>query len=767
MMLGEINLAQWRCVAELVDNSVDGFLRAVREGHPITSPKVHVTLPTSDQPQATVVVKDNGPGMDPAMLEKAVRAGWTANDPINYLGMFGMGFNIATARLGTVTRVWTSTRDAAERSGLVIDFDQLVRQRHFRTPRLAEAKRDRHEHGTEVAIERLKPEQRQWFAKAANRSKVGKELSKAYTSMLGTGGYPISFQLYIGPERVDPLRHCIWGSEGSPPRIVPTTRWGPVNPYQQINVQLPERRFCTNCWQWLPPNEGICPACGEARNVVPRERRVYGWLGIQRYQSETEYGIDFVRHGRKIEMGNKELFYWSPEGEAQEEEYPIDDPRHKGRIVGEIHLDHCRVAYTKDRFDRNDPAWEEMVKLVRGPGPLRPERAQEVGSPENRSPLYILYQLFRRPMPKPRTAPNYQKLLVVPNNDLAEQMARRFYAGDPAYQTDEKWYQLAADEDRRLVLAETTPGGGAAQPEGLSGLGEESGSGGQAGTTVGSVGVVTIPRTPNPTLTREYREEATGLHWNVRAFEVAAADPVLSDGQPWASRVLPDGSVDFYLNPGHEIFRSVTLTPLDALITELAVLAMDFQRGSDNPVPHALVLSNLREKYAVGTRLDPIELQGESTLTLTAIARAVARGFDGETSRRLFEGLSAAEQEATQQRMATRRTPNPREAISTGRFLEFAPRRTMLRLFESNPELFFDGNVWDVEYGTLDYGSPASTEEARAQLIRYYASLLTDAIWLAEEDPTDLARTSRPRLLRAAVALELLGQNVVRPEGET
>lgn len=28
-MLGEINLDQWRCIAELIDNSVDGFLSKV------------------------------------------------------------------------------------------------------------------------------------------------------------------------------------------------------------------------------------------------------------------------------------------------------------------------------------------------------------------------------------------------------------------------------------------------------------------------------------------------------------------------------------------------------------------------------------------------------------------------------------------------------------------------------------------------------------------------------------------------------------------
>ena len=136
-------------------------------------------------------------------LENAVRAGWTANDPLNYLGMFGMGFNIATARLGTVTRVWTYTRDDPNRSGLVIDFNQLVLQKHFRTPRLQEAKDDSHQHGTEVHIEKLKPDQRQWFATRANRTRLIRELSRAYTSMLNPSGYPVAFQLYVNEERVD------------------------------------------------------------------------------------------------------------------------------------------------------------------------------------------------------------------------------------------------------------------------------------------------------------------------------------------------------------------------------------------------------------------------------------------------------------------------------------------------------------------------------------------------------------------------------------
>ena len=187
-MLGEINLVQWRCLAELVDNSVDGFLSAKRQDNPVADPEVHIAVPTSDSGSAKITVRDNGPGMSSEILETAVRAGWSGNTPVDSLGMFGMGFNIATARLGTVTTVWTTHRDDAEWHGLKIDFNALQQQRHFRTPHLKREKVDPHEHGTEVSIEFLKPEQHAWFARAANRSKISRELSKTYSAMLRTNG---------------------------------------------------------------------------------------------------------------------------------------------------------------------------------------------------------------------------------------------------------------------------------------------------------------------------------------------------------------------------------------------------------------------------------------------------------------------------------------------------------------------------------------------------------------------------------------------------
>ena len=59
-MLGEINLAQWRCLAELVDNAVDGFLLLRRTGDSPANPEVLVNLPTSDDAGARITVADNG-----------------------------------------------------------------------------------------------------------------------------------------------------------------------------------------------------------------------------------------------------------------------------------------------------------------------------------------------------------------------------------------------------------------------------------------------------------------------------------------------------------------------------------------------------------------------------------------------------------------------------------------------------------------------------------------------------------------------------------
>src|SRR5277367_3314436 len=82
-MLGEINLDQWKCLAELIDNSVDAFVNARRQSQAIAAPAIAVTVPVQDREDSAVTVRDNGPGMSIDQLEAAVRAGWSGNNPLD------------------------------------------------------------------------------------------------------------------------------------------------------------------------------------------------------------------------------------------------------------------------------------------------------------------------------------------------------------------------------------------------------------------------------------------------------------------------------------------------------------------------------------------------------------------------------------------------------------------------------------------------------------------------------------------------------------
>jgi Histidine kinase-, DNA gyrase B-, and HSP90-like ATPase len=759
-MLGEINLAQWKCLAELIDNSIDAFLDIARAGTPASHPEIVVSIPSLDAPTAKVTIQDNGPGMAADKLERAVRAGWSGSDPMSNLGLFGMGFNIATARLGTVTTVWTTRAGDAEWIGLRIDFDAMRNQRHFRTPRLSRPKNDPTHHGTEVTIENLKIEQRQWFAKPANRSNLKRELSRAYSAMLRSGGIPISFRLHLNNQAITGRQHCIWGADGSVPRNVESNRYGTVGAYQTINVELPERPFCRRCWQWLPPGEGICATCQTSGDVVSRRRVIRGWLGLQRYLSKTEFGIDFLRHGRKIEIANRDLFFWQ-DGDALEPEYPIDDPRQRGRIVGEIHLDHCRVTYTKDRFDRNDPAWDEMVRLIRGEGPLRPDKASELGFGPNDTPLFKLFQVFRRSSPKPRVAGCYAKLLIVPDNDRAEEMGRRFHDGDAHYQSDGKWWELVEEADRQLLVG----GGGGASPSAAPSPGPTDtldGFGPPHTALPGSPSSSDPPsqlpaETPVASLSGQFRSDSTSMRWNVHAYEVEESHPSLAGtAKPWHLTKQSDGIDKFVVNVRHPVFASATMTPLDALLAELSWSMMDFQRGSQGTATFASALTELRLRYAGVHALDPVTLATESRQVLASIAGTLAQTISAQDAITLFADLPRADQEAILQRMASRSTGNPQTVIGQGRFLEYAPPHVVRDFVASHPELFFDGKCWDDAYGTLDYGVASATQEAQARVLKHYEALIADAVWIADQETADLSDMERARLLRAQLAIDLL-----------
>ncbi len=765
-MLGEISLDQWRCLAELIDNAIDGFLNESRSGVQLENPRVDVILPTTDKEGALVQVIDNGTGMTPDVLQHAVSAGWSGNNPIDNLGLFGMGFNIATARLGSVTEVWTTRRGDPEWHGLEIDFDQLRRQRHFRTAHLRQPKPDPEQHGTKVTIKRLKEEQRRWLARTANHSIVRKRLSQTYSSMLRPNGVPLSFNLFLNNKRVVGRRHCTWNED----RSVSMPELGEVHAVIPINYPMASRLYCTHCMNWitLEYEEGEpCPVCTSVGTIIERGRRVHGWIGIQRYLHQSDFGFDFIRNGRKIEINNKDLFLWRDD-ESEEREYPIDDQRGRGRIVGEIHIDHCRVSYAKDHFDRTDPSWDEMMRLVRGEGPLRPEKARSLGFSSNDAPLFQLFKAFRRSSPHNKSAGAWKRIMVVKDNERATEMASSFHDGNPEYEDDTKWWELIEEAERELLYGAKpkSPDGDkdpdTASPEGFFDDGDDEGDADGGADDGGQASDEEQPtadpeRREIPSLSRKYTHQTSGVSWNVTAYEVESSDPELPVDAPWSMPLadVATRTYHFLVRTDHAIFRSMTMTPRDALLTQLAWMTGEALRTTTETPRLGNILSDLRQDYGGDTLIDPQAMSGEATQVLTDIAKALAQNCPEEERAALFNGLSISEQNAIMRALAARKI-KPTDVTSDGGFLQYAPYEILRLTIENHPEYCFDGRIWDDPYDTLDYGDQEITDGARASTRSRYAGLITDAIWLAEQDASDLAATSREELIRARMSLQLL-----------
>ena len=450
-MLGRIPFEPWQCLAELIDNSIDALLSAQEENPDWILDElggdnfpINITLPSQadlDVGRGVVTVIDRGPGMTLSQLKSAVKAGFSGNDPTNKLGLFGMGFNIATAKLGKVTTVTTARKEDENWTCLKIDFDEMMRTGKFQAKRWFEPKVGGYpdeDHGTIVEISSLDRQECRPLVHA--RGTIKKKLGKVYSNIIEDKSVIIRLN---DDQEIQPRKHCTW----SPSRFVTTSTFGNVNAIIPIDKTLPSESFCKACWGWCPNDsvmDGNCPNCGINGQTIERNRRIHGWVGIQRYLDQDDFGIDLIRNGRVIEQLSKDFFSWTnPEG-IKELEYPIDTVHWGGRIVGEIHLDFIGVTYTKNSFDKTQYNWNHAVEIIRGNTPLRPQIARRNNLPVNDSPLGKLFAGYRKANP-PGTKHLVPGNPSSPNdgdNSTAKRWAQHFWSGDEEYQDDQKWYDF-------------------------------------------------------------------------------------------------------------------------------------------------------------------------------------------------------------------------------------------------------------------------------------------------------------------------------------
>ena len=140
-MLGEIAFEPRKCIGELIDNSIDGFL-SQRPAPRDDAPEITIQVPHRQELETghgRIVVEDNGPGMTLQRMVDAARAGYSHNSPVDNLGLFGLGFNIATARLGRTTQLRSGVKGEERWSVIEIDLNALQQRQSFRiSPRSAD-----------------------------------------------------------------------------------------------------------------------------------------------------------------------------------------------------------------------------------------------------------------------------------------------------------------------------------------------------------------------------------------------------------------------------------------------------------------------------------------------------------------------------------------------------------------------------------------------------------------------------------------------------
>jgi len=449
--LGNTEIKGWQCVAELIDNSIDGLVENKHEKDKI----IDVYIPSTNEVKTGSVplkIEDNGKGMSVEDLENALTAGMSGKEAVSSsLGLFGLGFNIATSRLGDKVVIRTALEDMNFELEAVIDLiDLKAKTRTDKTTRILVDKKPKtfKKSGTIIEVSRFHPRSKNLL----NRRVISDALNRAYSSSLFD---KYGILLRINKKEINPYKFCIWNIDRSVP--MPGDKIKRIPVYYDFDGEIIDKAYFSKKFNTYIDAETA--ASLEKSEVVEKEIRIDGWVGIQRYLDPINYGINVIRNGRIILNLEKDIFFkWHNLDEIDPdiimnhtqywrgsylEEYPIDNKVLGGRIVGEIHANFIHPNYSKDGLEnKTDAYWLKVVKFLKGSGPFQPELNKALDYEENTSPLSMLFQGFRKPNPA-----GYKHLIggidsKNPSHAKARSMADFFYAGEKEYQDDTKWYEM-------------------------------------------------------------------------------------------------------------------------------------------------------------------------------------------------------------------------------------------------------------------------------------------------------------------------------------
>lgn len=752
-ILGDIPFDVWQCIAELTDNSLDSFSEQKRLGEPINNARIDIYWSKENTSDLEIVIEDNGPGMSIDELQNATRAGFTSNDPIHNLGLFGMGFNISTARLGDETIISSATKDSREWVGIKIDFGELISNHSFEAPIINEPKDRANESGTRIRIRKIKSGiYKELIDKA---SSIRRRLEIIYSPVIERK----EVDIYLQGNILTPRLHCIWGEN----RYV-TRRNGKIYAFQRIDRDFGEAWFDIKKNRYLSEDESaeftILESKGKqlskSPSLIKRSRRLKGWLGIQRYTDTSNYGIDFVRNGRKILINDKKVFeFENPETGSFIQEYPIDlATAWGGRIVGELHVDYLIPSYQKNSFDTSDISWRLTIEAIRGAGPLLQNHRKRLDYDDiNESVLAILVNAYRRQDPG-------IKNLALPR-DIASKYRKKFEKPEQEYIPDEKWYRAVQNVDQNkenpsIDTSSDTDEAPSDDPESYLPTGREN------------------EATDDPEVTQSSgSSKKNDLINNSEIFDLLCGDysyggkyaleisarrmvdaQIKTSNKRMPYEIFIDGvEIDFIFDDTHPLIAEYPFSIRQLLIQAL----VDIFVSRDDGIRASEVFVGLLENHLSDERINNESLKRRAQLIINNIQESLPDLL----SHRHKYALEIIKQVPLEVEVIAEKLIDERPELlnyfqqdneRANEAFAYIPIETIIRLVDKIPEEFLDGKVFNLPYKKINLGAEDVNERLRKLSIEKIVNCLRDISSLLKVDP----KTTKHELIRYSTTLSIL-----------
>ena len=803
-------------LCELIDNSIDSFTNCILQGIKISHPTIWVELPKKkelDQNMGVLRLRDNGPGMTTQQAEHAIRAGYSGNNSIDTLGLFGMGFNISTGKLGITTKFTTARQSDDFCTKTIIDLEKINVSKSYSLEAETVTKPMAFDSGTLIEISNWWPEGHSnhgfiYKLIQYGATKIREEIGRRYATILRHG----DIQIFVDNVPCTAYEHCVWDSKRT------VVRKGEEIPARyDVDKVIGTKRRCAKCRTIIPDGESVCPSCGgnEIRSV---EERIKGWVGIQRFDDSTRFGIDLIRNGRAIKIGEKSAFFeFIDEFHNVTKDYPIDSQY--GRIVGEINLDFVPVDFLKQDFQRSSDEWQRAIAFLRGESSLQPTQP---GADSNNSVIYKLYQGYRKVRTPGKTdmymgywdkAENKPKRF--PNRDKEKEFYSRFLAKEPGYYDDSKWWEVVEEASyppiEPLVTCEVCGAQNLAESEvcsvcgtvlkGKNCINPECSELIPVSASVCPIcGMNQIPKVESPwtcgicgtknpagtTTCKKCNQEKGAINpigenelisnslkddgLSVSDLSISLCNGTKSNpiavttyhsttviGSPITGERFPiivfkkPNILDIIVDDTHPIFITCGSSVIELIASEIASYIFDVHRNLSSDPAHSI--SNITWQILQKYWLDKVEISLENVekrcnILMASIKNQISAHINEKQADRLFNELTDIDQKLLLNEMLKHHIPMSKiaELKQSGDFVKFAPDTFILRVFDEIPEIFFNGNIWNTDYGVEVglFGNNILEDVYKHTLMKYRNNLEAIVIFISKKtkESSELKRIS-------------------------